>query len=310
VTAPRAVGVDVGGTKILAATVTADGHVESRCEIPTPLDSPKTLLAGLERAVDAVLDERVGAIGVGIPSRIDKHRGTVVGSVNIPLVGIRLRDRMSERWQLPCVLENDGNAAAIAEWTLGAGRGTTDLAMLTLGTGVGGGLILEGRPYNGSTGAAAELGHMVVEYGGASCGGSCRGRGHLEAYCSGTAATTLAREALGESVDSHMLVRLAAEGEDTALRVLHEIGCRLGAAIGSLANLFNLERVVIGGGFGLAAWPYLVDAATSTAAREALEPGRDLVRVVPAGLGAEAGMLGAALCAQRVLANGEAVLVG
>jgi glucokinase len=247
------------------------------------------------------MDDEVGALGFGVPSRVDKIRGSVISSVNIPLEGVPLRDRMRERWGVPCAIDNDANVAAIAEWKVGAGRGTTDMAILTLGTGVGGGLILDGRPYNGGTGAAAEIGHIVVEYNGRPCQGTCTGRGHLEAHCSGHAATLDAQAAFGEAADAHRLVRLADEGDETALQVLREIGCRLGAGIGTLVNLFNVEKVVIGGGFGAAAWQYLIEPAYEVARREGLEPGRSIVEIVPAELGTKAGIVGAGFIAYAAL---------
>jgi glucokinase len=297
VSAARVIGVDVGGTKILAGLVGQDGEVERRFELQTPLESTTALLGGLDAAVAALMDERVLALGFGIPSTIDKITGTVISSVNIPLSGLTLRDRMRARWQLPCGLDNDANAATIAEWKIGAGRGTSEMAMLTLGTGVGGGFILHGSPYHGS----AEVGHMVVEYDGRPCQGACTGRGHLEAHCSGLAATLLAREAFGPSADARQLMRLAGEGDLTALEILRGIGCRLGAAIGTLANLFDVERVVIGGGFGSAAWEYLIGPAREVVLREALEPGRSIVEIVPAELGTRAGLVGAGFVAYAAL---------
>ena len=221
--------------------------------------------------------------------------------MNIPLVGVPFRERMRDRWGLPCGLDNDANAATIAEWKIGAGRGTSEMVMLTLGTGVGGGLILGGRPYSGGTGAAAEVGHMVVAFDGPPCQGSCTGRGHLEGLCSGHAATLLAREAFGPDADAHQLVRLAGEGNEAALEILEGMGRRLGAAIGTLANLFNMERVVIGGGFGAAAWTYLIEPALEVARREALEPGRSMIAIVPAELGNTAGLIGAGFVAYAAL---------
>lgn len=295
------IGVDVGGTKILAGLVGPDGEVERQHETETPLESTEALLDGLDTAVEALIDERVEAIGFGVPSRIDKSAGGVLQSVNIPLAGVPLRDRMRERWDLPCGLDNDANAATIAEWKAGAGKGTSEMAMLTLGTGVGGGLILDGRPYNGGTGAAAEVGHIVVEYDGRPCHGACMGRGHLEAHCSGHAATLLAQEAFGPAADARLLLQLAAEGDHAALAILHGIGRRLGAAIGTLANLFNVERVVIGGGFGAAAWDYLIEPARDVAWHEALEPGRSMLEIVPAELGTVAGVVGAGFVAYGAL---------
>jgi len=301
VSATHAIGVDVGGTKILAGIVGPGGEVGPCFEIETPLASTEALFGGLDAAVEAVMDDDVGAVGFGIPSTIDQRTGSVVSSVNIPLVGVPFRERMRERWGLPCGLDNDANAATIAEWKIGAGRGTSEMVMLTLGTGVGGGLILGGRPYSGGTGAAAEVGHMVVAYDGPPCQGSCTGRGHLEGLCSGHAATLLAREAFGPNANAHELVRLAGEGDEAALEIMDGMGRRLGAAIGTLANLFNMERVVIGGGFGAAAWTYLIEPAYEVARREALEPGRSMIEIVPAELGNTAGLIGAGFVAYGAL---------
>ncbi len=295
------IGVDVGGTKILAGVIGPDGTVGKTHEIPTPLESAEALFGGLDEAVAAVLDDGVAALGFGIPSTIDKRAGSVITSVNIPLTGVPFRDRMRDRWGIPCALDNDANAATIAEWKIGAGKGTSEMAMLTLGTGVGGGLILDGRPYNGETGAAAELGHMVVEFDGPPCQGSCTGRGHLEGLCSGHAATLLAQAAFGPEADARLLLQLAGEGDGKALEILRGIGMRLGAAIGTLANLFTVERVVIGGGFGAAAWAYLIEPAREIATREALEPGRSMIDIVPASLGPTAGLIGAGFVAYGAL---------
>jgi glucokinase len=138
------IGVDVGGTKILAGVVSRAGAVVRQRESPTPLSSEEALLDGLEAAVRGVLDDAVAAVGFGVPSRIDQRVGVAIASANIPLVGVPLRDVMQARLGLPVVIENDANAAAIAEWVAGAGRGTRDMVMLSLGTGVGGGLILGG----------------------------------------------------------------------------------------------------------------------------------------------------------------------
>jgi glucokinase len=291
---PNVIGVDVGGTKILAGIVGSDGTVAEHREHSTPLDSEESLLDGLEQAVRELLDESVVAIGFGLPSRIDQRTGTAIGSVNIPLVDVPFRDVMRERLGLPVAIDNDGNAATIAEWRAGAGRGTADLVMLTLGTGVGGGLILGGRPYRGSIGAGAELGHVVIVHDGLPC--SCGGFGHLESYVSGKAADELAREAFGPAADAHRLVRLANEGDPTALGLLTEIGRKLGSGLGSVVNAFDPELIVVGGGFS-AAGDLLLGPAREVMEREALEPMRDRMRVVRAELGTSAGMIGAAFAA-------------
>jgi glucokinase len=199
---------------------------------------------------------------------------------------------MQERFGLRVGLENDASAAAYAEWAFGAGRGTRNMVMLTLGTGVGGGIVIEGRRFRGW----AELGHIVVEHDGPPCQGICTGRGHLEALASGTAAAAAARELFGEAVDAHRLVRIAAEGDQRARDLLAEIGRKLGSGIGSLVNIFNPEVVVIGGGFA-AAGDLLLDPAREIVAREALWPAGETVRIVRAELGAAAGLVGAGLVA-------------
>ena len=216
------IGVDVGGTKILAGLIARDGTVVGHREYPTPIENEDALLDGLEAAVREFLDQSVVAVGFGIPSQIDQRHGIALGSVNIPLRGVPFRQKMADRLGLPIGMDNDANAAAIAEWHAGAGRGTTDMVMLTLGTGVGGGLILGGKPYRGWFGAGAEIGHMVIVHDGVPC--RCGGRGHLESYASGKAADELAAEAFGPAADAHRLVRLAREGDPLAIRILTGIG--------------------------------------------------------------------------------------
>jgi glucokinase len=296
----RVIGLDLGGTKILAGVVAADGSVERRREHATPVGSADALLAGLDAAIEELLDDGIAALGLGLPSTIDQRTGRAVSSVNIPLADLDVRERMRERYGLPVGIENDANAAALAEWTAGAGRGTRHMVMLTLGTGIGGGLILDGRLYRGAVGAAAELGHIVIEHDGKPCQGACTGRGHLETYTTGVAAGEAAREAFGPAVDAHRLVRIAREGDATAVGILTDIGRRLGSGIGSLVNIFNPELVVIGGGFA-AAGELLLEPAAEVVRREALPPGRDLVRIVRAELGTAAGLVGAGLVAHEAL---------
>ena len=287
----RVIGVDLGGTKILAGVVGRDGRVERRREWATPADSEESLLASLDRAVEDMLAGGIAAIGFGVPSRVDQGTGRAVGSVNIPLHDVDLRARMAERFRLPVAVDNDGNAATLAEWRHGAGRGARTMVMLTLGTGVGGGFVLDGSLYRGW----AEAGHMVVVHDGRPC--SCGGRGHLESYCTGVAAGEAAREAFGPAADAPGLVRLANEGDGTARGLIAEIGRVLGSGIGSLVNLFDAERVVIGGGFGAAAFEHLVEAALAVARREALSPASEGLSVARAELGTAAGVIGAGLIA-------------
>ena len=293
VQARHAIGVDLGGTKILAGVVDRDGSIVRRHERPTPQDSQENVLAELEAAVVELMDDSVGAVGFGVPSPIDQARGVVVRCVNVPLENAPLRDRMRERFDVPVGLDNDANAAAHGEWRAGAGRGEDDIVMLTLGTGVGGGVISGGTPFRGRNGAGAELGHVVVVHDGRPCQGACTGRGHLETYASGSAATAAAREAFGPSADAHRLVRLANEGDAQAKELLENVARHLGSGIGSFVNIFGPQLVILGGGFGVAAYDYLRGPAEEVMRREALEPMRSAVRLAKAELGTAAGLIGA-----------------
>ena len=296
----RAIGVDVGGTKIAAGVVDRRGRIERRVERPTPTESQGELLAALDEIVEGLLVEGVAAIGFGMPSTIDQRAGRIVSSVHVPLGDFDFRKRMAERFSLPVALENDANAAAIAEWKVGAGHGSTHMIMLTLGTGVGGGLILDGKPYRGFVGAGAEIGDVVLEYGGDPCSGNCNGHGHLEQVASGGAAGRAAERILGPGMTGRDLVGAAREGNREARAAIAEIGRKLGAAIGSLVNIFDPEVVVIGGGFSQARDLFL-EPALESMREEALLPGRDLVRVVPALLGPDAGLVGAAFVGLEAL---------
>jgi glucokinase len=241
----------------------------------------------------------VAAIGFGLPSRIDQRRGRAVASVNVPLADVDFRDRMRQRHGLPVRIDNDANAAAIAEWHVGAARGAHHVVMLTLGTGVGGGLILGGAPYRGATGSGAELGHIVLELDGPPC--RCGGRGHLESFASGLAADRVARACIGPESDAHDLVRRGYAGEPEAVRALAGIGRYLGAAIASFVNALEPELIVIGGGFGEAAGELLLGSAREVLAQDGLSPGRENVRIVGAQLGADAGVIGAGMLAFEAL---------
>jgi glucokinase len=288
----RVIGVDLGGTKILAGIVDRDGRVERRRETPTPQASQEALLAGLDVAVEDLWTEGVAALGFGLPSPIDSRTGRPLQGVNIPLGDIDFRSRMAERFGVPVGIENDANAAAYAEFRFGAAREAQTMVMLTLGTGCGGGAVLDGRLYRGW----AEFGHMVIEYDGLPCQGTCTGRGHLEAYVTGVAATKLAQQEFGPAVDAHRLVRLAVEGESRARAILDGIGRRLGAGIGTLVNIFDPDLVVIGGGFA-AAGDFVLDPAREVVRREALVHAGDRLKIVRAELGTAAGLIGAGLVA-------------
>jgi glucokinase len=283
------IGVDLGGTKLLAGALAADGSVVAQ---------ERRLIGGL--ALDELLDvttEAVAALGVpgdaagfGIPSLIDRRTGISVRCVHLPLDGVPFGALMAERLGIPVVVDNDANCAALAEARVGAARGCSWVVMLTLGTGIGGGLVLDGELYHGAVGAAAELGHVPVDLDGPPCFGGCPGRGCLEALCSGTA---IARDA---GMDAEDVVRRAFSGDEVAGEVLRKVGVKLGAGLAGLAMTFNPEVIVIGGGV-MAAGELLLAPAREELAGRALAPASE-VRVVAAGLGPEAGMIGAAMLAR------------
>jgi glucokinase len=308
------IAVDLGGTKLRAGLFDREGAALRVSEWPTARSGAAALVAQIEEAIAAAGGDGFAALGVGIPSTIDQRAGRAVSSVNVPLADVDLRDRLESHFGVPVAIENDANAAALAEHRLGAGRGTRHMVLLTLGTGIGGGLVLEGRLYRGAVGAAAELGHVTIDVEGPQCQGLCPGRGHLEVLASGTAADTLAARtaaerpdgdlgraaAAGRTVDARLAVELAAEGSGDARDVLEHVGFHLGVGIAGYVNVFNPEVVVIAGGFA-AAGDLLLEPARRVVAECALPPARDLVRIVPALLGVEAGLVGAALVALESL---------
>jgi glucokinase len=265
--------------------------------------------------VDVVEEARraapeVEAVGFGIPSLVDHRRGASVVSPHLPLDGVPFREVMSERLDLPVVVDNDANGAVLAEQRHGAARGATEVVMLTLGTGIGGGLVLGGELYRGGVGAAGELGHMTVDMDGDPCQSGCPNRGCLETVASGRAIGRAGEDlalrrpdsplghalAAGEEITGALVTELAHDGDPGAREVVERVGERLGVGIVNLVNVFNPQVVVVGGG-AVAAGELLLAPARRVVADRALRPGRDEVEIVAARFGPEAGMLGAALLA-------------
>jgi glucokinase len=317
-------GVDVGGTKVAVARI-EDGRALDRVEHPTRLEGASALLAGIEAAVSEVVGEAgpPAAVGVGVPSQIEFRAGRVLSSVNIPLEGISLRDELSGRLGIPVFVDNDANCAALAESTAVPEGPAPDLVMLTLGTGVGGGVVTSGRIFRGASGLGAELGHLVIDHDGPDCPGNCPGRGCIEAYCSGTAlardATKLGRERpdspLGRAVaergkaSGRDAVRAAREGDPDARGVLERLGTLLGVGITGIINAFEPERVVIGGGLSQAADLFL-DATRREVAARALPPISERVSISLARTGPDAGVIGAGLLAAGELARAREPATG
>jgi glucokinase len=305
------IGVDLGGTKVqIGVQAGVETLWESR-EASTE-QTQDELVELLIREIDAAREARPEAlaVGLGVPATIDQERGEAISAVNLPLVNLPLRDLIADRVGLPVFLDNDGNVAALAEALYGAAQGMSTLVMLTIGTGIGGGLILGGEIFRGSTGAGAELGHVVIQADGPPCQGNCPNHGCVEALASGTA---LGREgmaaaesapdsalgkllAAGEKVDGTAVTEAALAGDETAIGVFDLIGGRLGVACASFANIFQPEAIVVGGGV-IKAGDLLLDPARKEVRDRALRPMNE-TPILEATLGNNAGMIGAAALAR------------
>jgi glucokinase len=238
-------------------------------------------------------------------------------SNHLPIDDLAIRDLLSERLDMLVAVDNDANAAMLAEWRYGAAKGARNAVLLTLGTGIGGGLVVEGQLVHGAAGAAAEIGHMVIDINGPPCPGRCPNHGCLESLASGIAigreGLRVARDApesalgrallAGREITGALVTELAHDGDAAARDVLALIGERLGIGITNLVNIFDPEVVVVGGGV-IAAGDLLLAPARDVVARRALEPSREAVRIVPARFGAESGMLGAAALALEAFDRG------
>jgi glucokinase len=313
---PETIGVDLGGTKVLVGVVGEDRQVFYEDREGSAGQSGDELLNTLEREIRQALEARpnVAAVGLGIPCTIDRERGVAITAVNLPIRNLPIRDQMKERLGTPVFIDNDANVAALAEHRFGAARGTRDAVMLTIGTGIGGGVIIDGELYRGSNGAASEPGHMVIDFDGPPCQGNCPNRGCLETFASGTALAREGREAAerepesalgrtlaaGGEIDGKAVTDAASAGDRLAVEVVEEAGRRLGAGLSSLANIFEPEVIVIGGGVAKAIGERMLQPAREELRWRALPPMNE-VPVKLAELGPEAGMIGAAEMARLEL---------
>src|SRR3954452_18400954 len=276
------IGVDLGGTKLLAGTVDAELRVHHRAYRLSRRDAVETIVEAVEEAREATARE-VRAGGVGVPCLIAPASGVAMACNHFELVDVPVRDLLAERLGLPVVVDNDANAALVAEWRNGAGRGAGNGVLLTIGTGVGGGLLLDGRIVRGASGAAGELGHIVIDESGPPCPGNCPNRGCLEAFVSGPALALEGRGrgeaapdsglgralAAGREITGPLVTELAHDGDEAARAAVAVLGRHLGVGIASLVNVFNPEVVVIGGGL-VAAGVLLLEPAREVVAARAL----------------------------------------
>ena len=308
----EAIGIDLGGTKMLSGVLDRGSQIVWESRERSTGQAEEQLLELLVREVEEAREARGGveAIGMGIPATIDRERGIAVSAVNLPIENLPLRDLVAERTGLPSFVDNDANVAALAENLYGAAKGARNVVMLTIGTGIGGGLILGGELYRGATGAGAELGHVSIEIDGPRCQGNCPSRGCIETFASGTALGREGRQAAerepgsllgrmradGREIDGRAVTEAALDGDRTAIGVFDLVGSRLGVALANFANIFEPEVIVIGGGVVVAGDLLLEPARTEMQAR-ALPP-MDRTPVVAAKLGQDAGMIGAAAMAR------------
>ena len=288
--------IDLGGTNLRMAAVRADGHVFPVKKTPTPKGSgPAGLLNALENLADqcrATLDggERVVGFGAGIPANI--VNGPVQGLPNYSEIeGMDLGAELRAKFGVPVVLENDATAAAIGENWLGASKDVRDSIMITLGTGVGGGIIINNEPLRGIDGTAGKIGHMCVEPDGHPC--KCGSKGCIEEYASASAIKRMAQDAGLGILDSFDVYRAAQSGDENAREVFDSVGRYLGITLGSLVNAFNPEMIVIGGGAS-ASWDAFIDPLTTELKFRAFAEPAERVQIVRGTLGDNAGLLGAA----------------
>lgn len=304
-----AVGVDVGGTRIAAGLIERKGRAVKETKTLTPKNGPFAVVDAvidlIAETISGVHPSELAGIGIGLPAQIDFLKQSVEFCTNLPLAGVDVRSLIMSRIRHDVTIDNDGHCAGIGEARFGAAKGIRDAVMITLGTGVGGALLLDGEPYRGSRGLGGEIGHMVVRLDGPPC--PCGGFGHIESYLGRPALAARGREAAraysgevirglaggdAENVTAEHVVQAALSGDQIARDILLQAGDILGEALVGIVNLLNPRLIVIGGGIGESA-DMLVERAAEVIAEKALAGRRD-VKVVQALLGNDAGVLGAA----------------
>jgi glucokinase len=299
------IGVDLGGTNLRAAAVDSQGKMLSKISGSTHLKSGR----------DAVIDDMVNAIrklkansgsmrlagvGIGVPGFILMDKGVIVGSNNLPqFEGFPVRDEIERLLGTQVILENDANAAALGEKWIGAGKEVNDLVLLTLGTGIGGGIIVDGKVLHGHVGMAGELGHITVVPNGNPCG--CGNYGCLEKHASATAIVNLARMmSLGDNLTSENVFHLAEAGNPKAKMIFHTMGVSLGIALATLINIFNFPLFLLSGGV-LAAWEQFAPAMLDEVEKRSFTYRNAQTTIAKATLGNEAGLYGAAYLPMQYL---------
>ncbi len=307
-----AIGVDLGGTNIKGGVVNEEGRILGQAEAPTlATEGPEAVMARIARMIGDLRGRAPGSllgVGIGSPGPLDPEDGIIYTMPNLPgWENFPMKRKLEEKVRLPVIVENDANCAALAENWKGAGQGAKTMILLTLGTGIGGGIVRDGALVNGNHVSAGEVGHMVINFDGPKCG--CGNHGCLEAYCGAGGIVARTRALLdkpgtvsvmrewsedgGEALTPAMVSRAANEGDGVALSVLRETGRLLGIGIITLTHLFAPDIVVLGGGVA-AAGEVLFVAVREEVKRRAMPPANERVRILPAAMGNSAGVVGAA----------------
>ena len=311
------VGVDIGGTNIVVGTVAEDGSaVHAVRAAPTiPEEGPGAVVGRIARLVrDSISDtektagiarERIVGVGIGSPGPLDRERGVVLLTPNLGWRDLPLRDLVSQAVGLPATIDNDANCAVYGEWWVGAARGAKYVVGLTIGTGIGGGIVIDGKIYHGTSDVAGEVGHTTIDSTGRLC--KCGNYGCLEAYASGPAIAARAVEGIGAGVETRLpelaggdLSQITAQtvyeaahaGDEYALDVVRDTAKFLGAGVGNLVNIFNPDVVVVVGGVTMAGDQLFVPLRGEVK-RRAFKPAVDRFRIVPGELPGTAGVVGA-----------------
>lgn len=293
-----AIGVDLGGTNLRAAAVDEHGTMLDKIAGSTHLKAGRdAVIADMVQSIETLRarlgEHRLAGVGVGVPGFILIDKGVIVGSNNMPEFDhYPVRDDIERRLGAKVILENDANAAALGEKWMGAGRDVDDLVLLTLGTGIGGGIIIGGRVLHGSVGMAGELGHLTISPNGNPCG--CGNTGCVEKHASATAISAMARLiGLGPELTSEDVFKLAAAGDEKAQAIFRSMGQALGVALANLVNIFNFPLYLLSGG-PLPAWDFFAPAMRAEVERRSFTYRNSPTRIEKATLGNEAGLYGAA----------------
>lgn len=306
--AEYSIGVDLGGTNLRAAAISRSGEIFEKIAGRTDLKAGRdAVISDMVESINALRrqcgDRTLAGVGIGVPGFILMEKGIILGSNNLPeFEGFPVRDDIERRLGAPIFLENDANAAALGEKWAGAGKDVEDLVLLTLGTGIGGGIIADGRVLHGQQGMAGEIGHMTVIPGGNPCG--CGNFGCLEKHASATAIVAMARLIqLGDNLTAKQVYEMAAAGDERAKQIFHTMGSALGIALASLINIFNFPLFLLSGGV-LPAWDQFAPSMFAELELRSFTFRNAKTRVDQAVLGNEAGLIGAAYLPFQALAAG------